>query len=319
MTFNRSTKLSFLTAALAGATLLAIPAVAQKGAPDDPNRPSIAPNGTGGGPADTFGHVIFDGSTPNCAVQMVDISGTGTPLTFTASATFPADDDGGAEVTLQEPFSFYGTSYTSVVVSTNGYITMGATLATESGGDFSEDCPLPAMPDNPPAANARIMPFHNDLDGDGPGGTVYVEYFAACPRASEAGAESCTIVLWDGWSIFGGAGTYDLQAVLYHQSGLINYTYDDPTGLLDPNTGAVAIQNELADDAAVYVCAAPATIDQNAVCIYDPACVEPGCLGGGGEGIPTEVDVAIPTASTVGLGALAALLALAGLWVVRRR
>ncbi|MEM6797044.1 MAG: hypothetical protein AAF725_23920, partial [Acidobacteriota bacterium] len=183
----------------------------------------------------------------------------------------------------------------------------------EAGGDFSEDCPLPAVPDNPPSANPRIMPFHNDLDGDGPGGTAYVEYFSDCPRPSEAGLESCTIILWDGWSVFMGAGTYDLQAVLYHFSGLINFTYDDPAGLLDSTTAAVGIQNELADDAAVYLCAAPATLDQNAVCIFDPSC-PPGCLVPPIDPVPV-----IPTASPMGLGALAALLAFAGLWAARRR
>ncbi|MEM6795450.1 MAG: hypothetical protein AAF725_15845, partial [Acidobacteriota bacterium] len=112
-----------------------LPVSAQKGAPDKPGRPATAPAGNDGTPADAFGHVIFDASSPNCAVQMVDISGTGSPLTFTPSGTFPADDDGAAEVALQEPFSYYGTSYTSVVVSTNGYLTLGATLATEAGGD----------------------------------------------------------------------------------------------------------------------------------------------------------------------------------------
>jgi hypothetical protein len=245
---------------------------------------------------------------------MVDISGTGTALTYTASGTFPAADDGGAAVTLAAPMTYYGATVNEIVVSSNGYIAMGTPngLADEDGGDFSEDCPMPATPGNTVATAARILPFHNDLAGDGSGGTTYVEYFAVCPRASEAGVEDCTIVFWDDWSLFGSADTYDLQAVLYHQSGMIAYQYDDPNDILDPTTAAIGMQNAAADDAAMYSCAASVPVNGNSVCTFDPSCSGPGCLA------PAEPPTPVPATSWYGLLMLALMLALGGVLLVRR-
>ncbi|MEM8995395.1 MAG: IPTL-CTERM sorting domain-containing protein [Acidobacteriota bacterium] len=318
MPLHTSRRAQIFTIALAGLLLMAMPVLAQgKGEPDPADRTPVP--FLGGGPADAFGHLIFDTSSGFCASNFIDISATGTPLTFTASGIFAADDDGGAALTLAAPFNFYGTDVTDVVVSTNGYVALGTTggLADEDGGDFNEDCPLPATPSNDFFTEARVMPFHNDLAGDGTGGSVFVEYFASCPRTSEAGEEDCTIVMWDDWGLFGATGSYDLQAILYHQSGLMTYQYDDPGGLLDPTTAAVAIQNADATDAATYSCAAAATIDGNAVCIYTPTCSEPDCLGGGLGNNPFDPN--IPTNSPVGLAVLAGLLGFFGLWLVRRR
>ncbi|MEM1183212.1 MAG: IPTL-CTERM sorting domain-containing protein, partial [Acidobacteriota bacterium] len=305
--------------ALAGLTLFTMPVLAQgKGEPDPPGRDSVPPS-AGDMPADTFGHLIFDTPSGLCANDYIDISATGTPITYTASGGFPAEDDGGAAFTLAAPFSFYGNSVTDVVISSNGYIAMGTTngLADEDGGDFSEDCPLPATPGNDIPFDARVMPFHNDLAGDGTGGTTFVEYFASCPRASEAGEEDCTIVMWDDWGLFGVTGSYDIEAILYHQSGLMVYQYDDPSALLDPTTAAIAIQNGDASDAATYSCAAAATLASNSVCVYNPNCIGLDCLGGAfGE---DPFDPNIPTASPVGLAVLAGLLGFLGLWLVRRR
>lgn len=319
MSLHQTRRAVFCVLVVTCLTLIAMPALAQgKGEPDPPGRVSVPFPGNGT-PADAFGHVIYDAASGNCSPTFIDISATGTPLTYTASGTFPAEDDGGAAVTLAQPVNFYGAMVSDIVVSSNGYIAMGTPggLADEDGGDFSEDCPLPATPGNTVFTDSRIMPFHNDLAGDATGGITYVEYFASCPRVSEAGEEDCTIIMWDDWSLFFETDVFELQAIIYHQSGLIVYQYNDPTGLLDPTTAAIAMQNPGATDAATYSCAAPATIDGNAVCIYDPGCVEPGCLGGGfGE---DPFDVNIPTASTLGLAILAALLGFAGLLLVRRR
>ncbi|MEM9558380.1 MAG: hypothetical protein AAGC60_29270 [Acidobacteriota bacterium] len=305
-------RLSITLAVLAAVALLAAPAMAGKGEAD-PAAISQGGQDASGGP-DMFGYTFFDQDEPECTFSFIDISGTGTPLSYTASGTFPAEDDGGATVTLAEPFSFYGTSVTDVVVSSNGYIAMNTTggLADDSGGDFSEDCPLPAAPDNAPSIPFRLMPYHNDLAGDGTGGTTFVEYFAACPRVSEAGDESCTIVHWNNWGFFGVTGSFDLQAVLYHASGLIVYQVSDPAGLADGSSTAVAIQNDAATDSLVYSCdAAGAVADGTAVCIYNPACPTPDCLE------PFN-PIEVPTQGTLGLVLLGLLLAAGGVWLVRR-
>lgn len=304
-------KLSILLVAMA---LASIAAAQQKGAPDDPVRESFGPPERGTA-ADTFGHTIFDNGSGQCGFSLVDISTTGTPLTYTASGGFPAADDGGAAITLAAPITFYGTTVNDIVVSSNGYIAMDTPngLADENGGDFSEDCPMPATPSNSPATASRILPFHDDLAGDGSGGTTYIEYFAACPRVSESGAtEDCTIILWDDWSLFSSTITYDLQAVLYHQSGLIVYQYDDPNGVLNPTTAAIGIQNAAADDAAIYSCQASVPINGNSVCTFDPSCDGPGCLAS------TEPAIAVPTTSHYGLLVLILMLSLGGVWLLRR-
>ncbi|MEO1087664.1 MAG: hypothetical protein AAFY88_25800, partial [Acidobacteriota bacterium] len=135
-----SRRAQLFTIALAGLLLMAMPVLAQgKGEPDPSDRTPFP--FLGGGPADTFGHVIFDTPSGFCASDFIDISATGTALTFTASGIFDPNDDGGAALTLAAPFSFYGTDVTDVVVSTNGYVAMGTTggLADEDGGDFNED------------------------------------------------------------------------------------------------------------------------------------------------------------------------------------
>lgn len=300
--------------ALAGMAFVSIAWAQEKGAPDNHVGDGFGPPERGSA-ADTFGHRIFDNASGQCGFSIVDISGTGTPLTYTASGGFPAADDGGAAVTLAAPMTFYGTTVNNIVVSANGYIAMGTPngLADEDGGDFSEDCPLPATPANAVATASRIHPFHNDLAGDGSGGTTYVEYFAVCPRASEAGVEDCTIVFWDDWGTFaGGADSYDMQAVLYHQSGLIAYQYDDPLGLLDPTTAAIGMQNAVPDDAAVYACQASVPVNGNSVCTFDPSCEGPGCLA------PAEPAIPVPTSSRYGLLLLMLMLALGGTWFLRR-
>jgi hypothetical protein len=300
--------LTGLGAVVLGTAILATPLIAQdKGGPDDPNRASQ--RGDGG----AFGYIVQDGAS-GCGYDYIDITGTGTPLTFTASGTFPAEDDGGAAVTLAQPVNFYGTPVSDIVVSSNGYIAMGTTngLADEDGGDFSEDCPLPAVPGNAVATNARVMPFHNDLAGDGSGGAAFTEFFASCPRASETGGdEPCTIVSYDSWGLFGDPATYDMQVIMYHTSGLMVYQYDDPDGALDPTSAAIGLQNAAADDAAVYACAVSVPVDGNSVCSFDPA------FGPGSLAIP-EFE-SIPTMSRTGLILLMLALGLvAGVVLIRR-
>lgn len=299
--------------AIAGIAFVSMAFAQEKGALDNYAGDGFGPPERGAD-ADMFGHRIFDNGSGQCGYSMIDISGTGTPLTYTASSGFPAADDGGAAVTLAAPMTFYGATVNNIVVSSNGYIAMGTPngLADEDGGDFSEDCPLPAAPGNTVSTASRIHPFHNDLAGDSSGGTTYVEYFAVCPRVSEAGSEDCTIVFWDDWSLFGSSDTYDLQAVLYHQSGLIAYQYDDPDGLLDPTAAAIGMQNAVPDDAAVYACGATVPVDGNSVCTFDPSCDGPGCL------VPEAPAVPVPTSSYYGLLLLALMLALGGFWLLRR-
>lgn len=298
-----------ICAALAALTTL--PALAQKGDPG-PSDPGV-PTRTTGGP-DAFGYTFFDQDEPECTTNFVDISATGNAVTYTASAGFPAEDDGGAVVALGAPFNFYGTDVNSIVVSSNGYLGMGAADLTtdESGGDFSNDCPLPVAPDNPPAISSRIMPYHDDLAGDGTGGTTFYEFFASCPRLSgtTVADEACTIVQWTNWGFFMGTVGFDMQAILYHTSYVIAFEYSDPGAVADGTGATVGIQNATATDSLMYFCDTPGSITGTAtLCNFHPSFPP---------GTPQPPSI-IPTMNPIGMAALVLLLALGGVMFMARR
>jgi len=92
-----------------------------------------------GGP-DAGGYSFIDSSEPGGPVYgWVDISTTGT------SATAALSDDTQATVTLPWPFVYYGTSYTSINISPNGYLSFGATTTS-----FTNPTAVPstAVPNN---------------------------------------------------------------------------------------------------------------------------------------------------------------------------
>lgn len=221
---------------------------------------------------DGYGYTLTDQTSGACPCSFVDIATTGTPLTFTASGTAAANDDGGAVVALAAPFRFYGRSVTSVVVSTNGYIAPATSLAEEDGGDFSNDPVIPAVPDDqgPSSARqpARLMAFHDDLAA-GPGGGACIQYFSSCPRPSEAlGAEPCTVIQWSGWSANSSTATFDLEAILYHHSFQVVY---QTRGATVGGSGTVGIQDWTAQVGLQYAPVTPGTLaDATAVCIFEP-------------------------------------------------
>ena len=114
-----------------------------------------------GGP-DTFGYeYIDDQATGGPTYAFQDSSATGTAVTFSNV------DDGIALVTLTQSFSLYGTAYTQLAFSTNGYL---STATTDSGGDLSNDWPLPASPST--GSGGRIYACHDDMYVNGGGSKI---------------------------------------------------------------------------------------------------------------------------------------------------
>jgi len=232
--------------------------------------------------ADSFGTLAYDQSSPICAAAFSDIGATGTVITFAAVGSDPILDEGGAVIPLAEPFELYGTPITSLVVSTNGYLAAAGALAADSGGDFSNDCPLPAVPEEGPSTPLRIAVLHDDLDGSSsgapaPGGAAAHQYFPNCPRPSDAlGAESCTIVQWSGWRVIGTSAVFDIQAVLYHQSfeTVIQFAGDDYTArskTIDPYGATVGLQNLSAGIGIAAACDLRShTMTGSTFCLFDP-------------------------------------------------
>ncbi len=200
--------------------LLAIPAAAQ-------TRP---PEGSGDG-----WYQAYSSGTPFCTFQFLDIATSGTAVNFVApyaaAGDPPAQDDGGAVVSLPWPFPFYGQARPAVVLSPNGYLAFAQAPEEEDGRDFSPDQQLPSapsayFPSGSPhfGAGPRLYPWHQDLDASG--GVVLWQAFDPCPRLSEAlGTEPCTVVQWDGLTPATGGTPLRFQAVLYHHTGQVAFQY----------------------------------------------------------------------------------------------
>ena len=216
---------------------------------------------------DAYGYSIFDQGDAECGYQFVDIAGSGTPVTLTASGADPARDDGGAVIALNDSFEFYGVLLTSLVLSSNGYLRASSSLAQEDGGDLSNDPYLPAIPGNGSATVARLLAFHDELSGEAAGGNTRAEYFAVCPRPSGVVAgEACTVIQWSGWGFLALPGTFDFQATLYHTSHAIVFQID--LGALAHSGATIGIQNAWATSAAQYHPTAALT-GTTAVCFFD--------------------------------------------------
>ena len=97
---------------------------------------------------DSFGYTASDTSTP---FSFEDISGTGTGLGLA--------DDGASTVALGFTFDFYGTSYSSVGVATNGLLTFGGT----NPSDWTNEDLTGALTTDLPT----IAPFWVDIDISG--------------------------------------------------------------------------------------------------------------------------------------------------------
>lgn len=210
---------------------------------------------------DNAGYTAFDSDNGSCAFDFVDISSSGQGLTFTPSGQFDALDDGGASVPLDGGgFDFYGVNRTQLVMSSNGYL---STQASDNGGDFDNDCPIPTSPDR--GGGARIMPMHDDLIIEG----GFYQYFDNCPRSGEVGNGPCHVFQWDDVGFFSAEGViFDMQALLYENTGQIVYQYGPGNTEAGANS-SIGIQNQNASVGLSYACQQNGSVtDNKAVCIY---------------------------------------------------
>ncbi|OJY88480.1 MAG: hypothetical protein BGP25_02090 [Lysobacterales bacterium 63-13] len=220
---------------------------------------------------DVYGYQAYASGSAQCAYDYVDASDGAVLDLSAASAAAPASDDGAAVVALAAPFELYGVLVNALVVSSNGYLAAAGDLAAEDGGDFSADCPLPAIADNAAASQSRIYAYHADLDGAVSSGTIRSRYFASCPRPSAAGSdEACSVVQWQDWALRGQSGALDMQVVLYHASLEIALQYQ----ALDASLGTTATIGTQAPDALsgnAFACRGSRQLQAaSAICLFDP-------------------------------------------------
>ncbi len=278
-------------ATLALAAAATSPTFAQPARPTSPN-----------GRTDGFGYTVYDQSSGQCTFQLVDIASSGTPVVLLAPDALPGDpapgDDGGAVIALALPFELYGQSTSQLVMSSNGYLAAAATLGAEDGRDFSNDAPIPAVPGYVPFASgspantsgARLAVYHDDLLARVTS-SAQSQFFASCPRASEAlGNEPCTVVQWTAWGLAQTPDSLTFQALLYHSSMQVAFQI----GAGDGTAGAgatVGIQDAGALEGLQYAAnQAGGVPGGTAACFFEPRYPSGGPLS------DLEADIAGPPA-----------------------
>lgn len=171
-----------------------------------------------GGP-DAFGYKWIDSDEPGGpAYSWTDISTTGTVLSTVSSC-----DDCNQSVSLGFPFEYYGQAYTTVYVSSNGYITFG------SGASSYTNYPLPSTS----APAGIVAPFFDDLYPVG-GGDIYFEDFG-----------DHAVIQFDDVIHIGGSGVYTFQIHIL-DNNKIRFFYNTLEGTL--NSATVGWQNSTRDD-----------------------------------------------------------------------
>ncbi len=206
----------------------------------------------------------FGNAMAACDYSFVDISGTGTSLSFidpNPSDTIPANDDGAtAVIDLPQAFNFYGQSFNQVVMSSNGYLSLDN---REDGSDYDNDCPLPQTP-NRGGNQGRILPMHDDLIVNG---GAWYRHYSQCPRPAETGANlACDVFQWDDVASYANTAlSMKFEAILYPQTGQWVFQYaTDGT-----DNASVALMNPGATDALNWSCNGVGSITAGqAVCAY---------------------------------------------------
>lgn len=168
-----------------------------------------------GGP-DNFGYQWIDSNEPGGPdYEWFDISTIGTNSGLSG-------DDSSVLLTLPFEFSFYGETKTSVMASTNGYLTFGS----DGNVYFNTEIPSSESP------NDLICPFWDDLSQLT--GSHYYYYDQAQHRY---------IIQYHNWGFFGGAGGLYFQVQLY-ENGAIRFIYNSMSG----GTPTIGIENAAGDD-----------------------------------------------------------------------
>ncbi|PAP74948.1 hypothetical protein BSZ37_00010, partial [Rubrivirga marina] len=183
-------------------------------------------DGFGAGGPDSFGYAWIDSDEPGGpAVDFQDISGTGTAVTFTPAGSFPAADEGYADVALPFTFPFYGADKSTIRVYSNGF----ATFSSAVGDTYTNPSSFPGA-SGPTNVNDVIAPFWDDLDGS-VGGATYTGTLG----------DGRFVIQWDGVPRFSEPGSAMTFQILLSADGLIEFQYETMTGTV--TSAATGLEN----------------------------------------------------------------------------
>ena len=237
--------------------------------------------GGSGARSDDFGYQVLSSRESGlCRYQAIDMSAAAalTPTVGAHVSNAGANDEGyvaGLSVGGSAPFRFYGSDVTSLMMSTNGYL---STNPADSGDDYTPVCGVDEHAD---VVDGRIQALHDDLVIQS-GGSLRHRHFDSCPRPSDVGSttQGCTVFEWRNmgqYSTGGSAvGNAVFQTVLYDQSYEIVHQYITAV----PDNGASAIIGQQSPDESIrfdYQCTASnAAPSGSAVCFFHPSALPSG-------------------------------------------
>lgn len=239
---------------------------------------SAVGTGSGGGSSgvsDNFGYrALASATSASCRYQPVDMSGASAlvPSVGPHVSNAPASDEGfvaGLSVGGAAPFKFYDRDITSLLMSTNGYL---STNPSDGGDDYIADC---GVDSHEGVIDGRVQVLHDDLVIQA-GGSLKHRHFSTCPRAADAGdaSQGCTVFEWRNMGRYASSGAATgnavFQTILYDQSYEIVHQYitADPVSGSEASIGLQSPDESIRFD---YRCdsanAAPAA---SAVCFFHP-------------------------------------------------
>jgi hypothetical protein len=169
----------------------------EEGPKDDPGTPGEPVLQGSGGP-DAFGYKWVDSDGGGPAIDWVDITGVGTAIPFTG------DDQNQGPFPLPFPFEFYGNTFNSFRLSTNGWLSFTSTLTAftntalpNSGSSVPENV-IAAFWDDLTFTSAGDAYYYYD-------GVKFIVSYEGVPRLGTGGGPyTFQILLWPN-------GTIDLQ------------------------------------------------------------------------------------------------------------
>ncbi|MBK9383799.1 MAG: hypothetical protein IPN34_03085 [Planctomycetes bacterium] len=214
--------------------LLALPAAAQVG-------------------PDNFGYYAFSSNDlGGPSYQWIEIGASGTLVASGDDESSTSYAPYGTAVPLGAPFSLYGSTYTALVPTTNGYI---STDPADAGPDLSNDCPLPRLPSS--GTGARVYPLHDDLVGE-----VRYQYFASSPALHWSGQDYGVSVFQ--WNVehypAGNTTLFAFQALLFDNGDILyQYAAGNPEQGSGSTTG---VQDLPAQVGLSYACNEPSSIPE---------------------------------------------------------
>ena len=168
-----------------------------------------------GGP-DAFGYTYIDSDEAGGPTfAWADIS---------AATALGLGNDDFSNQAIGFTFNFYGTNYTQVAVSSNGYLNFDSGPSDFYPDDFDNDCPIPDAND----PNTAIYALWDDLDPSA-GGEIYVYTSGTAPGRVFI-VQYHNVPFWDDNDV-----TVRFQVILVESSNLILIQYDDVQDSDDPS------------------------------------------------------------------------------------